>query len=271
MKEQTEKLDLKRIIAAISPQNRGALWQLDIFQSITSTNTYLLEAGKRFLSKRKSGWACLAEEQTQGRGRQGKTWFSPYASNIYCSLAWSFPASFSGLSSLSLVSGVLLIQALEKLGLEAGLGLKWPNDIFFSGRKLAGLLLENLVSFQQNWVVIGIGLNLSLPKETNPAWIAVEEILARSVSRNLVVGVVLDSLLQGLTLFQAEGLKPFLAALRKYDLLLHKEIEVHMGSKIVQGLAQGLSEAGHLCLLTAEGKELQFCYGEVSVRLTSLG
>src|SRR5579863_2449560 len=125
MKEQREKLDTKKIITAILPKNRAYLSRLEIFDSIDSTNTYLLTQGKLQSRQRESGWVCVAEQQTQGRGRQGREWFSPYAANLYCSLTWSFPASFSGLSALSLVCGVLLIQTLKNLGVENGLGLKW--------------------------------------------------------------------------------------------------------------------------------------------------
>ena len=267
MKEQQERLDAKKIIGAIAPRNRVFLSRLDIFESIDSTNTYLLTEAKKPLGKRASGRVCLAEQQTQGRGRQGKEWFSPYATNIYCSLSWSFPASFTGLSALSLACGVLLIQTLKDLGLEQGLGLKWPNDILFSGRKLAGILLENLVSPQQNWVVIGIGLNLCLPEEKNRAWIGLEEALGKSVSRNKLVGLLLDELFMGVSLFAAQGLKPFLPLIREHDLLLQKEVLIHTPAQTVAGLAQGLNEQGELLLLDGEGQQPQFAYGEVSVRL----
>ncbi len=267
MKEQRELLDAKKIIEAIPPQSRSYLSRLDIFCSIDSTNTYLLLQGKQQPNQRESGWVCLAEQQTQGRGRQGKEWFSPYATNIYCSLTWAFPTAFPGLSALSLVCGVLLIQMLKGLGIEGALGLKWPNDVLFSGRKLAGILLETRVSAQQNWVVIGLGLNHALPQDQNPAWIGVEEILGKALSRNRAIGLLLDELFQGLVLFEAKGLKPFLPAIREHDLLLQKEVVIQTPQRWVTGLAQGLSEDGDLLLLDEEGKHHRFCYGEASVRL----
>jgi BirA family biotin operon repressor/biotin-[acetyl-CoA-carboxylase] ligase len=267
MKEQREWLDAKKITAEIAPQNRAFLSRLEIFDSINSTNTYLLSEAKKFLNKRETGWVCFAEQQTQGRGRQNKEWFSPYATNLYCSLSWSFSASFESLSSLSLVCGILVIQTLKKWGLTEGLGLKWPNDVLFSGRKLAGILLENLVSPQQNWVVIGIGLNLFLPEDKNPAWIGVEEASEKAVSRNELAGLLLNEFLAGLALFEKEGLKPFLAAIREYDLLLQKEVLVQTATGLTKGLARGLNEQGELLLRDEAGTEHQFAYGEVSVRL----
>lgn len=267
MKEQHEQLDSKKIIRAISPGGRAFLTKLDIFESLDSTNTYLLQQAVPPL-KPQSGWVCLAEQQTQGRGRQGKEWFSPYARNIYCSLAWSFPPFFQGLSALSLVCGSVLIQALNSLDVKEGLGLKWPNDVLFSRRKLSGILLENRRSSQQNWVVIGLGLNLCLPEDKSNAWIGLEEILGQRLSRNLVTGVVLDYLLRGVSLFTAHGVKPFLPFIREHDLLLEKEVLIYTPTETKLGLAQGLSEEGDLLLLDENGKLLKFCYGEVSVRLS---
>ncbi len=258
MKEQLEKLDSKKIIGAISPSNRAFLLKLDVFESLDSTNTYLLQ------QEPKSGWVCLAEEQTQGRGRQGKNWFSPYATNIYCSLGWSFPLFFQGLSGLSLVCWALLIQALKNFEVK-GLGLKWPNDVLFAGRKLAGILLENRVSAQQNWVVMGLGLNLSLPEEKNKDWIGLDKILGKPASRNRVTGILLDSLLAGVSLFETQGLKPFLPFIREHDLLLQKEVFVRTPTANIEGVAQGLNEEGGLRLLDKTGRLFQFVYGEVSV------
>lgn len=156
---------------------------------------------------------------------------------------------------------------MKNIGLQQGLGLKWPNDILFSGRKLAGILLENRVSPQQNWVVLGIGLNLSLPAEKNREWIGVEEALGKTVSRNDLAGQLLDQLLMGLPLFEAQGLKPFLPLAREHDSLLQKEVSIYTPALTITGLAQGLNERGELMVLDGDGHCHHFCYGEVSVRL----
>lgn len=266
MKEQREMLDAKKIMRGISPKNRSHLSKIDIFDSIDSTNTYLLKHGKEERDRRQSGWVCLAEEQTKGRGRAGREWFSPYACNLYCSLTWSFPPSFEGLSALSLVCGTLLIKALECVGIEKGLGLKWPNDVLFADRKLAGILIENLASSQENWVVIGLGLNCSLPKEKESAWIDLEEILGMKPSRNTVAAYVLNELFEGFNWFASEGLPAFLPLLRQYDLLREKEILVQTPRGEMRGIAQGLSEAGELLVMDKDGQIHPFSYGEVSVR-----
>ncbi len=110
------------------------LARLDIFNTIASTNTYLLDQAK---VNPVSGWICLAEQQSKGRGRQGRTWFSPRGGNIYFSMLWQFREHKYDLSGLSLAVAVMLIHVLQQLGVSADLQLKWPNDIWIAGRKLA--------------------------------------------------------------------------------------------------------------------------------------
>ena len=132
-----------------------------------------------------SGWACFAEQQTHGRGRQERTWFSPYGKNIYCSLLWRFAISQGNLSGLSIAVAVMVVRALKKYGISAGIQVKWPNDILFSARKLAGILVERSGSA----VVIGVGVNLNFSQETETTWISLAEITQQPVARNYFAGL----------------------------------------------------------------------------------
>lgn len=263
MKEQFEWLDPKRIIRAVAPKNRKYLSRFELVDTIDSTNTYLLAQSK---ARPQSGWVCLAEEQTQGRGRQGKEWYSPRGTNIYCSLLWNFPLAFKDISALSIACGVIIIQALQKMGVQRALGLKWPNDILCEQRKLAGVLLESRVSSEVHTVVIGVGLNFYLPVEKKDMWVGVDEIAASPVTRNEVVGVLLNELLSGVVLFQAHGLQPFHAMCHAHDVLLHKKIVIHTPISEVVGVAEGISRHGELMFVDEQGRRKNFCYGEVSVR-----
>jgi BirA family transcriptional regulator, biotin operon repressor / biotin---[acetyl-CoA-carboxylase] ligase len=264
MKEQQELLDSKKIIAAIAPENRGLLSGLEILLQVDSTNSYLLRQAKII---NQSGWACLAEQQLKGRGRLEREWFSPLQTNIYCSLLWHFPANFSGISALSIACATIIVKALQAMGVENNITLKWPNDVLFSGRKLAGILLENIITADKNLMIIGIGLNLRLPEEKQKEWASVEEALAASISRNLAAGILLDNLLAGLELFQARGLKEFLPLYKKHDALYEKKISINTHHGSIKGTSYGLNEKGELIVIDVKGKEHSFCYGEVSVRM----
>jgi BirA family biotin operon repressor/biotin-[acetyl-CoA-carboxylase] ligase len=270
MKEQCESLDAKKIMRAICPENRHYLRRLELFDAITSTNSYLLTSLKTQPIIEKNGWVCLADEQTQGRGRQGKEWYSPARTNIYCSLTWCFPLHFKDLSALSIATAAMLIKALKNRGIKKNIGLKWPNDLLFAGRKLSGILLETLVIAEQRVVVLGIGLNLYLPEEKRKTWVGVEEVLGKTVSRNEMAGIVLDELFTGLRLFETQGLQPFLPLCREHDFLFGKVIQLQTPAFTFSGVAQGISDQGELLVLDQEKMPHRFCYGEVSVDYSTL-
>ncbi|MGL5974056.1 MAG: biotin--[acetyl-CoA-carboxylase] ligase, partial [Aeromonas sobria] len=107
------------------------------FPVIDSTNQYLLER----VSRLQSGESCLAECQTAGRGRRGKPWVSPFGCQLILSMYWRLEQGMAAAMGLSLAVGVAVVQALESLGYQ-GVELKWPNDLYYQGRKLAGILVE---------------------------------------------------------------------------------------------------------------------------------
>lgn len=261
---QFQPLNAHQIKSVLDPVCLQRLEKLDVFDSIDSTNTYLLQQSRAFQGL---GWACFAEEQTSGRGRRGRTWLSPKGTNIYFSLLWQF--SQQDVSSLSIAVAAMIITALKKYGVTQDIKLKWPNDVLFSGRKLAGILLERSGSS----VVVGIGLNTILPAETADMLeghsIGLVEITDAPVDRNYLAGLLLNELLNGLFVYAQQGLSPFLNTWKNHDALLNQSIMVHTPEKIFTGVMQGINEEGELLLLN-ESHQLQcFRYGEVTVRMSS--
>lgn len=255
-----EPLEKERIIASISQKNREKIAFLEIFECIDSTNSYLLTRAKNGAL---SGSVCLAEQQTQGRGRRGRSWDSPLGANIYCSLLWRFAHVVADKSSLSLAIAVMVLNTLKKYGVEKQIQLKWPNDVLIDGRKIAGILLE---STDQKSVVIGVGLNvLSAPENGNA--ISLAEIIDRIPVRNVVTGLLLNELVSQLETFEEKGLRTFLHDWRQHDVLFGKEITVQLPDKTFAGVMRGVDEHGNLLLEEFDGKTQKFCYGEVSVRL----
>src|SRR5690606_37620720 len=149
---------------------------LEVLFSVDTTNAWLLQQvrqQRRWLED--NGCAvCLAERQTAGRGRRGRAWVSPFGSNLYFTMAQNFQGGALALEGLRLVVGVSVVEALAGLGIK-GLGLKWPNDVFCQGSKVAGILLEmNGDVSGECQVVIGIGLNIrcepSAMADVGQAW-----------------------------------------------------------------------------------------------------
>lgn len=251
-------LESKKIISVIEPDNLPFLSEIEVFETISSTNTYLLEKAK---AGAPSGSVCFAQQQTHGRGRRGRTWHTTPGSSINCSLLWRFTDT-ENISGLSIAIAIMVIHVLKKYGIAGGVQLKWPNDILFDGRKLAGILLEK----SDSAIVIGIGLNLYLPKEAESTWISIHDITTREVDGNYLAGLLVNELLAKLPVYQALGLSAFSKEWRAYDVLFGKSVTVHTPEQSVTGIMQGINERGELLLQESQERCLSFCYGEVSVR-----
>jgi BirA family biotin operon repressor/biotin-[acetyl-CoA-carboxylase] ligase len=261
-----ELLNSNEIKLSIESENLSKLTTLDVFDSINSTNTYLLECAK---SGMKSGSVCFAEQQSQGRGRHGKNWFSPRGANIYCSVLWFFENDQKFLAALSLAIGVIVAKVLKKYDVNAGIQLKWPNDILFSGRKLGGVLLESL-PLQNNTLalVIGIGLNMNFENVSpDPAWIDLHEITNRPPARNYFAGLLVNELIAGLTVYQQRGFAAFVDEWRSLNFMAGKLVVVKVGEEEVSGVMEGINLGGELLLRVIDGELLVFQCGEVSLRV----
>lgn len=245
-----EWLDPKRILAALSPNIQNQVAALDVFVSIPSTNTYLLKS-------QISGHACLAEHQSQGRGRRGKTWISPLCGNLYGSLRWHFSKTPQELGGLSLVAGLAVIHALQEYGI-SGLSLKWPNDVWRNHRKLGGILVE--FSGEQGGsteAIIGIGVNATKCCE-------------HPLKRNKLAALLLEALCEHSMQFETFGFSYFQKKWEQWDALAGKNIILTFADGLsMEGMAEGVDERG--ALLVTQGLERRAYHGgEVSVRSASL-
>lgn len=262
-----ELLAEEEILAAMTVQGRDRLRLLDLHHEIDSTNGYLL---RQSVNGGASGHACIAERQTAGRGRRGRRWISPYGSNIYLSILWRFPSGPAQLGGLSLAAGLSVVRSLGKLGLE-GIGLKWPNDVLWKGRKLAGLLLEVAGEVDgPSRVVLGLGLNVALRardgEEIDQPWADLREVSGgQELSRNQLAGQLLSGLLDSLARYEQEGLAPWVADWSHYDLYHGKPVTLSMGDRKIEGVHRGIDASGAL-LLERQGEISTYHGGEVSLR-----
>ncbi len=210
----------------------------------------------------------VARNQTAGRGRAGRSWLSSSAGSLTFSLAWRFEGGVGRLAGLPLAIGVALAETLDKLGVQVG--LKWPNDVLRDGDKLAGILIET-----QNapgggvWTVIGIGLNLLMPDET-------EALLGRSIAslpwlarmdRNELMAALLDGLAGALREFEHAGFGAFSARWnRRHAWQGQTVVILDAGKTLHEGAAAGVDDTGRLLLDTREGR-ITVLAGDVSLRV----
>lgn len=267
LKHPIEWLDQNRICDYLSNAAKKQLGDFHIAEQIDSTNSWAKSE-----TKQKAGTDIfLAEQQTAGRGRLGRQWASPMAANIYLSLRRRFNKGLPALSGLSLVVGVLLAKTLRSQGFNA-IGLKWPNDIVASGnKKCGGILIE--VSGEANAeisVVIGIGLNVRMPVHSalsiDQAWTDLQTQAGdRLLSRNKMLGNLLNELLPGLQSFEDQGAAEFLSQWPDYDVLLNQDVKLLDGTRIHTGRVLGITEQGAL-RLQQDGVERHYHSGEISLR-----
>lgn len=211
----------------------------------------------------------LAEHQSQGRGRFGRSWYSPWGSNIYLSFAWSVDRDISELSGLSLILSLALIKALQAAGVTE-LGVKWPNDLIWHDKKLGGILVEmDAVSYSHTRMVIGIGINVNTPEHAHNfiprAFTSLQHILGRPQDRNSIAAHMIYYLTQDLTKFLAQGLSAFLPEWQQYDVLYGKPITITSGKQKHTGIMHGINAQGQLLLKQADGQISKHSAGETSL------
>ena len=262
-----ELLDADLIERGLPASARSRISGIDVLTVVDSTNSWLMQRAR---DGAPSGRLCLAEQQTAGRGRLGRTWVSPFGANVYLSLLWRYPLAPAQLGALSLAAGVAIARALTAAG-AVGIGLKWPNDLHWRRRKLAGLLLEVAGESQgPSHVVVGVGLNLRLDPVRASAidqpWTDLSAVLgADGYRRNAVVIGLVTELCAALEGYGIDGLAAFHADWQQFDAYLGETVELVAGERRIVGVHAGIDATGAL-LLERDGRRQCFHAGEVSLR-----
>lgn len=213
------------------------------------------------------GTAVVADLQTAGRGRRGRTWISPAGANLLFSVAWR-PAIAPRLAGLLGAAAALAVRdACASLAPDAGLSIRWPNDLVDgTGRKVAGLLVETaLERGELAEVVVGIGINVNwlpaeMPAEIGGSASSLRDLLGAPVDRVLLLRRVLEALdAEARSVEQGESPVPRLRASSWLD---GRAVEVDTGTTTISGQVAGIADDGSL-LLDAEPGRVALSVGEV--------
>jgi len=243
------KLTQKRVLKGLNQENID-LYLLD---SVNSTNTF----AKEKLSK-KDYLIVTAEQQTAGRGRQGKEWYSPDSGNIYMSIKFENDDP----APLSLIIGLLISEAMDSVsGQKINAGLKWPNDLLISNKKICGILIESQIDGGNIEFIVGIGINYSLPKKE--AWWGEIGSLVEILPREKLI----NSILRGVINYSENGYKNWKAAWEKRCMHLGVELEAVSNNQeeIEIGIFKGINEEGKMLLQTPSGLKI-ISSGECSIK-----
>lgn len=236
-------------------------FRVEVLPQIDSTNSELM---RRARCGRLEPVLLVAERQTAGRGRLGRDWHSdtgsgenrPPGGSLVFSLG--LPLLAHDWSGLSLAVGVSIVRSLHP-----DLRLKWPNDVWWQSRKLAGILVETVSWGDTRYAVVGVGINIEKPLATGlatpPAWLA--ELLP-DLDAPRALRRIAAPLLQALKAFEAHGFGPWQAGFNERDALHGLTISLSDGTT---GIAQGVDSVGALQVHTAQGWK-KISSSEVSVR-----
>ncbi|MCO7225019.1 bifunctional biotin--[acetyl-CoA-carboxylase] ligase/biotin operon repressor BirA [Pleionea sp. CnH1-48] len=236
--------------------------QILIFTDIASTNRYLstmkVDSAEPYL--------CVAEYQSEGRGRRGREWHSPFARNIYMSLRCRLPVSIHELSGLSLTVGCSIAESLKTAGV-SDIQLKWPNDLRLYSKKVGGILIETISSNMNSTdIVIGVGLNWDMPDNNviDQPWINIKPFSTTQL-RGELIGSVITKIWNDLVLFSEKGFGEFKEKWDSYDEYSGKTVNLLLPNQSIKGIYKEVLADGTLLLQTAKG-ETSFSAGEISLR-----
>ncbi len=239
-----------------------------LLQETPSTNDWLMS---RLPELSGQPHVCLSERQTAGRGTRGRAWESPLGSNIYCSIYQRFSKAPFELGGLSLAVAVTLVDELQELGV-LPLHIKWPNDLYHSGGKLGGILIE--MSAEANGpsdLVIGVGINVGMPQtlrqQIDQDVSDIHDIADAETSRSKIAIGVIRALITACDQFEQEGFAGFMDRWREYDMTEGQQVKILTGKQEIHGLACGVNEQGMIRIETEQGMTT-YSSGDVSLRVS---
>lgn len=240
--------------------------EIEVHSLIDSTNSYLL---RRLPNQLSQGQVCLAEFQSEGRGRRGRKWVSPFGSQIYLSMYWYLEQGLSAAMGLSLVTALAVSDAIKSVA-NIQVQLKWPNDIYLGGVKLAGILIDlDGQALEPSHSVIGIGLNLEMPiqaaEQIDQEWTDLQRHAKTKIDRNTLSAELVVHLLRRLEQHQNEGLIGMLDEWNAQDFYKDKQVKLLTGERTTRGICRGVNNQGAL-LLEVDGHIKPVYGGEVSLR-----
>lgn len=237
------------------------------FGEIDSTNLYALRLARE---RAEEGEVVVADGQTQGRGRHGRSFFSPQGVNLYISVILRPQIPALRVPQLTLVAGVAVAETVESF-CRLKPSLKWPNDTLLNGRKVSGILTEmETQGSQVSFVVSGIGVNLNCPREVFPEELrekatSVFVETGQEVDRAAFTAELLGRLEERYFLFLRQGFVMLRHLWENYSYLTGKRVVVDEAGRRVEGKATGLDEDGALVLEGEEGIHHRILAGDVAV------
>ena len=264
---KSDELNIDDILHALN-DGVNSFDSISVFESINSTNDWCLQQCRE---NKTLPFACIADRQSNGKGRRGRQWVSASGASITMSFATTFNLASNQLGMLAIAMGMAVVNVLRSLTIKDVM-LKWPNDIIVDNKKIAGILIETINVNNQLNVVVGVGINydmsLGIINEIDVAWTDVKQCLGQSPEggRNQLAGKLLRECLAMCGRYKQDY--NFLST--EFDSNYNAYIDVPVnillsGGEIIEGVSLGITEQGELRVLVGSEEQV-FNSAEISLR-----
>lgn len=261
--QQPTKLDEISLLKLLKTERFGR--QIRILSTIESTQN---EAHKWAESGAGEGALVIAEEQTAGRGRRGRPWYSPPGKGIWMSMVMKplIPLQFT--PHLTLLTAVAVCRAIKKIA-PVQVGIKWPNDLLIEERKVCGILLESVAEDERLVSVIaGIGIDVNIDASDYPESLldiatSLKRELGQEVDRATVIAEIMNEWEQLYKLYEEQGFGPIRTLWEANSIMIGRQVHIQSPYGTVSGTAQGLDDSGALIVLGSGGVYQKVFSGDI--------
>jgi len=274
LEAKPDKLIIAEIKYALATKSWGK-GEMFLFETIDSTNM----EGKRLANAGKpEGTVIISEEQSAGRGRKGREWQSAPLKGLWFSLILRPNISPFKATQLTFVIAIGVVKALQNLFPSEDIKIKWPNDIVYNGKKIAGILTEISSEIERiNHLVVGIGVNVNHeendfenasvdPLRIKATSLKIES--GRKINRIKTLQEILKETEKWYNIYIESGFEIITEEWKNNSVTIGKDVIVYTDNEEISGRALDIDEIGALILRDNEGKERKIVAGDVSLRRT---
>ncbi|MCT4604587.1 MAG: biotin--[acetyl-CoA-carboxylase] ligase [Marinisporobacter sp.] len=265
--KEPDTLDANALEIEIGSKHIGS--NIHHFESIDSTNTM----AKKMASKgAKEGTVIIAEEQTGGRGRLGRSWVSPKGTGIWMSIILRPSIDPTEAAKITQITAAAVATGLRNI-IGEDVGIKWPNDIIIHKKKTCGILTEMSAELNSvNYIIVGIGINVNVdidefPQDVRSVATSIKAYMGENVSRREIVKDILFAFEElYLDFIDNRNIEKSIDICKKYSVTLGKQVKIRTKGREIIAEAIDLTEDGQLLIKNELGEVETVLSGEVSVR-----
>lgn len=243
--------------------------EIEILKTVDSTNNYLkLRAQDKVIE----GLVAIAEQQTEGKGRKGKSFFSPAGSSIYMSVLLKPKIKISNINLITIIAAISVVEAIYNTT-KIQTSIKWVNDVMYNNKKLCGILTEASIEGESgdiNYIVLGIGINvkkINFPDDIKNVATSLGNITAIDYNRNELIGQLLNQLENNYNKLFSNNQCELINSYRNYLSMLGNEINVILSDSTYRAKALDIDENAHLIIQLPSGEITKINCGEISIKL----